>query len=58
MTPLNPLSEWGSDGKQPKLLPYKSNRCQLVLSLIRQSESHLLALYVKNLAIDTKSTPY
>ena len=40
-----------------KLLPYKSNRCQLISKLIRLSESHLLALYVKNLAIDTKSTP-
>ena len=57
MTPLIPLSESGSDGKQPKLLPYKSNRCQLILKLIRKWIT-LLALYVKNLAIETKTTPY
>ena len=58
MTPLiSSIRYQGVMDNRTKLLPYKSNRCQLFLSLIRQSESFLLALYVKNLAIDSKSTP-
>ena len=59
MTPLiSSIRYQGVMDNRTKLLPYKNNRCQLILSLIRQSESYLLALYVKNLAIDSKSTPY
>ena len=58
MTPLiSSIRYQGVMDNRTKLLPYKSNRCQLVLSLIRQSESHLLALYVKNLAIETNVIP-
>ena len=54
MTPLiSSIRYQGVMGSRTKLLPYKSNRCQLILSLIRQSESFLLALYVKKLPVES-----
>ena len=54
MTPLiSSIRYQGVMDNRTKLLPYKNNRCQLVLSLIRQSESFLLALYVKKLPVES-----
>ena len=54
MTPLiSSIRYQGVMGSRTKLLPYKSNRCQLILSLICQSKSFLLALYVKKLPVES-----